>query len=123
MAPRPQRDPNADDLRDEKIASLREDLVTKERSGEIVDIELEIRKNPEFADEMRELWAAVMLADAVASPQSTFSSSVGHPRDDHDDIFELPYEYGDYQLLEEIGRGGMGRSCKVQGVCRSNCQW
>ena len=105
---RPHRESDADDLRDEKIAGLLDELVAKERSGEMVDIEMEIRKHPEFADEMRELWAAVMLADAVALPSSSPSSSVGYTRDEHDDIFELPYEYGDYQLLEEIGRGGMG---------------
>ena len=104
----PKQTAESDNVRDEQIAELLDHFITRSRSGEIVDIEREIRSHPDFADEIRELWAAVMLADAVSvtSPSASLQSPSNTERDD--DIFELPYEYGDYQLLEEIGRGGMG---------------
>jgi serine/threonine-protein kinase len=67
--------------------------------------------NPHLAADLREVWGALMVADAVALHQSrngataTFSSHAT-PLTAADAA--PPAELGDFMLLEEIGRGGMG---------------
>ncbi len=63
-------------------------------------------RHPHLAQELRELWGAVMVVDAVAgfSQGTTTIPSQVTPRES----LNPPDELGDYLLQEEIGRGGMG---------------
>lgn len=102
------------DQRDERLAALIDELTVRVQAGESVDLDQVTKAHPDLASDIRELWGAVMLADAVATqvrsdidrtysvtPSSGSSSGNLAP-------LSLPTDFGDYELLEEIGRGGMG---------------
>lgn len=94
---------------DEQLAELLDDLTQRVQRGEAVDLEVVTAEFPHLAEDLREVWGAVMLADAVA-----LNVSITSPGEDEEPIPEklsqlkLPLRFGDYELLEEIGRGGMG---------------
>jgi len=105
---------NAED-RDEQLALLLDDLIQRQRSGESVSLEQTIAQHPDLSRELRELWAAVMIADAVAA------STLAHERSENSlhqpsvaakaalvEQNRLPRRLGDFELLAELGRGGMG---------------
>jgi serine/threonine-protein kinase len=97
---------------DEELARLLEELTARARRGEAVDIDEESSRRPDLAAELRQLWGAVMLADALGSHLSQASAERTQPSDaaEHPSwtSLPLPHQLGDYELLEEIGRGGMG---------------
>jgi serine/threonine-protein kinase len=117
--------------RDELLARLLEKMTTDSRAGSPPDFERLGREYPDLTSDLRELWAAVMIADAVAltassatidaeavyaaklhtaatlpiTPQSPLPAAALRPLGEG---AELPRRIGDYELLSELGRGGMG---------------
>jgi serine/threonine-protein kinase len=101
--------------RDERLAHLLGELTEKKRQGQPADVEACARSHPDLAGELRELWAAVQFAEEFARPAVTLrvtpkgvspppvADAPGTP--DHS---ETARSFGDFELLEEIGRGGMG---------------
>ena len=94
---------------DELLVSLLDRLLQSSRGGSSNDIESLIREHPALAGELRELWATMQITEDFAGASELF--------DDEEPITvnssRLPQtllseDYGDYELLEEIGRGGMG---------------
>jgi len=65
-----------------------------------------IRQYPHLAEELRALWGTAMLVDAVAnhSPEET---TIAATRSFAVEA-QPPQVLGDFELIEEIGRGGMG---------------
>ena len=90
---------------DEVLAGLLTQLSERARRGEHVELDACCREHPEFAVELRELWGAVLVANAVGS-QSTATTVAGIPTTGIS--LALPVRFGDYELLTELGRGGMG---------------
>ena len=93
---------------DEQLALLLAELTDAVCRGEPIDFETVCQNNPSQADELRRLWGAVLVTDTAGAiqeqrpqAQSSDSSSRWHS-------LALPTEFGDYELIEEIGRGGMG---------------
>ena len=103
------------DDRDERLARILIDLADRAQRGEAVDIHREALRHPDLDDELRELWGAVMLAEAVGSHvgQLTETTPAGA---NHSATLSLPYQFGDFELLEEVGRGGMGIVYRAQQV-------
>jgi serine/threonine-protein kinase len=102
--------------RDEQLASLLDQLAREERAGGSADLEATVRNHPELAAELRELWAVAQVAHVVrrppAPPKGPGSTGpltpwLGSDTTTHS-AATLPREFGDFVLLEEIGRGGMG---------------
>ena len=100
------------DDRDELLFALLERLVASSRDGRMPDFADVTREHPELETELRELWATAMIAEDFGS----FTRSSGGPPEKEADEREgsrraacsTPRRIGDFELLEEIGRGGMG---------------
>ncbi|QJW97063.1 serine/threonine-protein kinase [Frigoriglobus tundricola] len=102
---------------DEQLAALIERLAGEQRAGGAADIEAAARAHPALADELRELWAvaqfAYMARPAVPQtapfvPKGPFTPSYAGDPTTQGTSAALPRDFGDFELLEEIGRGGMG---------------
>ena len=52
--------------RDERLARLLEQMTAEARAGRGPGLDALTREHPDLSGELRELWAAVMIADAVA---------------------------------------------------------
>lgn len=77
-------------------------LVEKATLGEPVDFEAVAASHPELRDELYSLWATIVLAENLGTVIGNFEEQ---------ELLQdssVPEEFGDYQLLEEVGRGGMG---------------
>src|SRR5688572_20811138 len=108
--------------RDERLAALLNELSEALRAGKEPDIDGAARRNPELADELRSLWGAMLLAECWAAPAAASRSGGATPAtpqrgapagelrgDDFPTVSPAaPQIFGDYELLDELGRGGMG---------------
>ncbi|HET6883927.1 MAG TPA: serine/threonine-protein kinase, partial [Pirellulales bacterium] len=96
--------------RDEALARLLLYLTDELRAGRQVDVAALGREHPELSAELRELWAAVQVAEGVAVGLSEHSHWSREPLDSmtRPPAGELPRDFGDFELLAELGRGGMG---------------
>lgn len=90
---------------DQLLASALDRLTEAQRCGQPADLEGELAAHPAIADELRQLWAAVQVAEVLAS-----SSGLSSGKDDSLAAItqELPCAFGEYELVKELGRGGMG---------------
>jgi eukaryotic-like serine/threonine-protein kinase len=96
--------------RDEQLARLLVYMTDELRARRVVDVDALGRQYPDLSGELRELWAAVQVAEGVAVGLS--QALAGGPCQaelgDAAPAAELPRAFGDFELLEELGRGGMG---------------
>lgn len=97
--------PNPADDRDAVLATLFAGLMDRVQQGEEVDLATVCSEYPDYQEDIRQLWGTVMVTQAIAQDQTSQRGSegnvIGPP-------LELPSRFGNYTLLEEIGRGGMG---------------
>ncbi|MEX0716744.1 MAG: serine/threonine-protein kinase [Planctomycetaceae bacterium] len=100
-------DLSADD-RDARLAGLLEELLARIRRGEGVELRDVIGEHADLEADLRELWGTVRFAEdfaeaslSIADDELDSASAQRSPR-------ELPRRIGEYELLEELGRGGMG---------------
>src|SRR5262249_7016261 len=101
--------------RDELLAQLLAQLIEQRRDGHKPDVEAVPRQHPDLTTELRELWAAAQLADDLGSPDPPapveWPDQKGRATQTAPESarpFAVPRIFGDYELLDEIGRGGMG---------------
>lgn len=100
---------------DQLLAGFLEQFIERSRDGETPDFDQFAREHPELSAELRELWATAMVVEDLARFSSDALAPTLVPPADADAggmaghaDGQLPRPFGDYELLEEIGRGGMG---------------
>jgi serine/threonine-protein kinase len=100
------------------LAGIVDDLAEGRGYGSLDEA---IARHPSLAEPLREVYAAMLVADAVAERSAVFQAD--RTRDGRQiapsgedtskggfvpGVTALPARFGDYELLEELGRGGMG---------------
>ena len=95
-----------------RLAALVDELLTQARSGVPVDIDRVAADHPDLAGELRELWAVAVLAEEFGSQSDASIEGGGNAAEDGAPLITrlrtLPHTIDDYELFEELGRGGMG---------------
>jgi WD40 repeat protein/serine/threonine protein kinase/tetratricopeptide (TPR) repeat protein len=85
------------------VEALAEDFLDRFRRGERPALSEYTRKHPDLADEIRDLFPALVMLEDVgpvaASHSSAHGSQASPPKLER---------LGDYRILREVGRGGMG---------------
>ena len=94
--------------RDERLARLLAVLTDEARQNQAPDLDAVAAQHPDLAVELRELWAAARFADEFAKSSVTLRQTPTKAETPADSPDHLPRSFGDYELLEELGRGGMG---------------
>ena len=94
------------EVQEDRLAELLAALTDEFRARGKVDLVKVCEANPDLSVELKELWGAVMLAEAVA--QHTTSIEERGVDGKKTEAVPIPAELGDYELLAELGRGGMG---------------
>ena len=90
---------------DDRLALILADLAERQRLGKGADVEQAAREHPDLAEELRSLWATAQFAATFASPAA---ASTGPGFGPASTTPPPPESFGDYEILEELGRGGMG---------------
>jgi eukaryotic-like serine/threonine-protein kinase len=101
--------PGADDL---LLAAILDELAAAKRDRLEPDVEHAVARHPELAADIRSLWATVWVAEEVARSAATGAQA------DVTSRTRATQRFGDYELLEELGRGGMGVVSRAREVAR-----
>ncbi len=91
---------------EEQLAVILSDVADAVCRGEIVDMESICTEHPDLSQELRRLWGTLLVTDtagAIADEGPACDSDTSRWKS-----LTLPTIIGDYELIEELGRGGMG---------------
>src|SRR6516162_3392794 len=90
---------------DRALGVLVEELTAKLQAGEPVDVQAYVEGHPEHAERLRQLLPALrLLGDLGRSAAACMSAGIPPAEVSQDLVGTL----GDFRLLREVGRGGMG---------------
>lgn len=93
---------------DRRLAVVVGQLADRMQKGEELSLETVCVQYPDLASDLRILWGTIVIAqvagklDSEKEPYEQFGTDSGIWQ------LQLPMTFGDYELLEELGHGGMG---------------
>src|SRR5437773_10137248 len=90
--------------RDDRLAIVLDALLKQQAAGQPIDYDALAHEHPDLVAEIKQLLAVGQMIDFVKSTPTITQTSPAPSVS----ITQLPAMFGDYELLEEIGRGGMG---------------
>ena len=94
--------------RDELLASLLDELLASSREGSVQRLNELAIQYPDMAIELRELWSTMHIAEELSFITNLFEHENPSPAHPLPSAQEPPNTCGDYEILGELGRGGMG---------------
>jgi WD40 repeat protein/serine/threonine protein kinase len=83
------------------LEELADSFLERYRRGERPSLSEYARRHPELADQIRELFPALVVVEELGSVDSARPAAKL-------DASRIPRQLGEYSILREIGRGGMG---------------
>jgi eukaryotic-like serine/threonine-protein kinase len=92
---------NRDGIKDSLLDELLDEIGSRVQAGEPVDLEAYVQAHPEYADQLRQLLPAMRVMARLGAS----GASVPPCEPDSDEIAGV---LGDFRIIREIGRGGMG---------------
>jgi serine/threonine-protein kinase len=98
---------SAADSHDERLLELLNQLSDQQARGLTPDLEQVCRSHPQLSEELRGLWATMQFAEVFTKPLK-LPSTVHLQNSAAPPSTHLPASFGDYEILGELGRGGMG---------------
>ena len=92
---------------EQRLADLLSEMTDAICRGRPIDFDEVCLENPDLADDLRKLWGAVLVTDTAGAAAE---ERPGQTSDDQQSwrALKLPSTIGDYELIDEVGRGGMG---------------
>jgi serine/threonine protein kinase len=96
--------PNTDGQSDDPVDDLAEEFARRWRAGEEPSVEEYVARHPERADEVRDVLSAVVIMEQL-KPRREDALTLAEPGPHS---ARVPERIGDFCIVREIGRGGMG---------------
>src|SRR4051812_9714918 len=87
------------------VDRLAEEFLERHRRGDCPEVSEYAERHPEWADEIREVFPALLMMEQLKPPIGEATGS--HPGN-AGGPGRPPERLGEYRILREIGRGGMG---------------
>src|SRR4051794_41074506 len=87
------------------VDRLAEEFLERHRRGECPEASEYAERFPEWADEIREVFPALLMMEQL---KPTPGELTGNFPDSSPVPVEVTQRLGDYRILREVGRGGMG---------------
>jgi serine/threonine protein kinase len=87
------------------VELLAEDFLDRRRRGERPTLREYAERHPELAEEIRDLFPALLMMEDL---DESSGGTTGPPAADGGAVGTRLDRLGDYRILREVGRGGMG---------------
>src|SRR5215470_15011634 len=96
---------NSSDARN-PVERLAEDFLDRKRRGEHPTLQDYLERHPELAEEIRDLFPALLMMEDLG--ESSGAATGSRAAEDGLAVAARLERLGDYRILREVGRGGMG---------------
>lgn len=90
----------------EIVLQLAEEFLERHRAGERPAVQEYVKRHPDLADEIREVFPAMAMMENIAFCEDTLAG--GAADDTTVERIDSLKRLGDYRIIREVGRGGMG---------------
>ena len=89
---------------DERIVELVDDYARAVQEGRVADVESFVERHPEYADRLRRLLPTIQVLADLGTPELSQSGRAAGL----DTALSAATTLGDFRIVRQIGRGGMG---------------
>jgi serine/threonine-protein kinase len=90
---------------EQRLASVLAEVTDAVCRGEVIDLNQCCDDHPDLAADLRQLWATILVTDTAGKFDS---QPQPRPNDDSQRLSAATSTLGDYELIQQIGSGGMG---------------